>query len=607
MTIARRLWLATAIIVLVLLIHNAAEVFVFQSYREVESLRTNGQAVLAHSESLLKDLQTAQSSERGYLLTQRSSYLGPYAGAKDGALGHLERLEELAPSWSIKPAVSALSAAVASEFADLDRGITLQESGRRSEALALASGGQDERFMDQAGKLAEQSAETLKLTLDKRAATANELYRVLWGYMFLAGPLVLIFLVVTIRLVTGQVKRSTSTLQAAMAAVSLSAHPKPISSAPSDELGSVVTAFNHMVERLAHEQAERSLAEDSLVASNLELSDRERTMNLLLQTSEQLATVKDQSEFAGVVQRFVPQIIRKLPGCLYVLDESRTSLEACATWNSPQWASESIPVQECFAACHGQAYFFAEADAELCPHAASCASRSSRCVPLMSQAEVIGVIYLEADQSAADLDEGDRQKLMLVSDTLGLALGNLRLRERLRTESVRDPLTDVFNRRFLNEVLAFELARASQTGQPFSLMMLDIDHFKHFNDVYGHETGDVVLKELAETLRRHSRKNDIVCRWGGEEFLLVFPTMDSEAAYERAEMLREAIKTIVIISEGRRVDQITASAGVATYPGAGLDAEGLTAAADRALYEAKHAGRDRVVIAHGSADTNGHS
>jgi diguanylate cyclase (GGDEF)-like protein len=172
---------------------------------------------------------------------------------------------------------------------------------------------------------------------------------------------------------------------------------------------------------------------------------------------------------------------------------------------------------------------------------------------------------------------------------------------------VRDPLTDVFNRRFLNEVLAFELARASQTGQPFSLMMLDIDHFKHFNDVYGHETGDVVLKELAETLRRHSRKNDIVCRWGGEEFLLVFPTMDSEAAYERAEMLREAIKTIVIISEGRRVDQITASAGVATYPGAGLDAEGLTAAADRALYEAKHAGRDRVVIAHGSADTNGHS
>jgi diguanylate cyclase (GGDEF)-like protein len=599
-TIARRLWLAVAILVLAVGIRNVAEIFSFRSYQEVEGLRTAGQAVLAHSEEMLKDLETAQSSERGFLLTQRPSYLAPYAAAKDGAYGHLALLEEAAPVWAISSDMAQLSSIVHSEFSALDRGIGLQESGRRSQALALVSRGDGERYMNQAGELIEHFQQRMKLTLDARAATSNRLYATLRTYMFVASPLVLFFLIGTILLVTRQVKRSAAALQAAMAAVSLSAHPKPISKPPTDELGSVVTAFNLMVERLAHEQTERTAAETSLVESNRELSDRERTMNLLLQTSERLATVKDQSEFAAVVQLFIPQIIPTHPGCLYVLDASRNALEAIASWNSPRSASERIPVDECFAACHGQAYFLAEAEAELCRHAACFPTLGFRCVPLISQGEVLGVIYLEASQDAGSFDEGARQKLMLISDTLGLALGNLLLRERLQTESVRDPLTDVFNRRFLREVLAFELARAAQTGLPFSLMMLDIDHFKSFNDVYGHEVGDIVLKELAGTLRQHSRKNDIVCRWGGEEFLLVFPTMGSEAAYERAEMLREAIKTIVISSEGRRVDQITVSAGVATYPGAGLEAESLIAAADRALYEAKRSGRDRVILADGS-------
>jgi diguanylate cyclase (GGDEF)-like protein len=594
-TIARRLWLAALIIVLGVTIRSITEVVAFQSYGDVENLRTAGQAVLGHSDALLKDLETAQSSERGYLLTQQAGELGPYASAKDGAYGHLERLEEAAPSWSILPEVAALSSMVHDEFSDLDRCIALQESGRRREALAFASSEQSQQYGDKVAELTERSEQRLKLMLDARTATVNILHRRLWASMFIAPAIVILVLVVTIRLVTTQLKRSSAALQGAMAKVSLSADPKPISSpAPNDELRSVVVAFNHMVERLAHEQIERAAAEANLV-------DRERTMNLLRQTSEQLATVKDQAEFAEVVEVYVPQIIPARPGCLYVLDASRTGLDAIACWNSPRTAPERMPVDECFAACHGQEFSFAEGETELCLHAAAFPATGFHCVPLISQREVIGVLYLETELETAGFDGDERQKLLHVSNTLGFALGNLRLREKLKIESVRDPLTDVYNRRFLHEVLSFELARSGQTGQPFSVMMLDIDHFKHFNDVYGHDTGDVVLKELADTLRRHSRKNDIVCRWGGEEFLLVFPTMDSQAALERAEMLREAIKTIVIVTNGRRVDQVTVSAGIATYPVVGLEAEALIAAADRALYEAKRAGRDRVMLAHGTA------
>jgi diguanylate cyclase (GGDEF)-like protein len=601
MTIAQRMWVAAAIIALAVALRSVAGLVAFQSYGDVAAFSAAGQAVLAHSEELLKDVETARSSERGYLLTGKAGELAPYENAKDGARGHLELLEGLAPPWSAALNAGELRAVVDAEFSELDRSIVLQEAGKRKQALALAASGNEQRFMNEANVLAERSQQRLKVILDGRAARANALRRLLTGFMLVADLFVVLVLLVTIRSVTNQVKRSTAALQGAMAAVSLSAHPRPISTPPHDELGSAVTAFNHMVERLAHEQAERTAIETSLVASNRELSERERTMNLLLQMSEQLATVKDQHEFAAVAQRFVPQIILTHPGRLYVLDESRSALEAIAGWNSPQAVSERIPADECLAARYGQAYVLAGAEAESCRHAGCFPDTALRCVPLTSQGEVIGVLYVESPRGTEQFDEGNRQKLLLLSDTLGLALGNLRLRERLRTESVRDPLTGVFNRRFLHEVLAFELARSAQSGQPFSLMMLDIDHFKDFNDIYGHETGDLVLVELAETLRRYSRKNDIVCRWGGEEFLLVFPTMDAEAAYERAEMLREAIKAIVVTSEGRRVDLVTVSAGVATYPGAGLEAETLIAAADRALYEAKRSGRDRVVLAHASA------
>ena len=164
---------------------------------------------------------------------------------------------------------------------------------------------------------------------------------------------------------------------------------------------------------------------------------------------------------------------------------------------------------------------------------------------------------------------------------------------RLRDQSVRDPLTGLFNRRYLEESLGRELIRAQRQNTSVSLIMGDIDHFKNVNDTYGHPAGDKVLKAFGELIKKYSRGSDIYCRYGGEEFLLVCPEMSSEKAYERAEQLRMEISATPIISDGA-VITVRASFGIASYPQHGDTDNALISAADNALYEAKNAGRNQV-------------
>jgi diguanylate cyclase (GGDEF)-like protein/PAS domain S-box-containing protein len=164
---------------------------------------------------------------------------------------------------------------------------------------------------------------------------------------------------------------------------------------------------------------------------------------------------------------------------------------------------------------------------------------------------------------------------------------------RLRDQSVRDPLTGLFNRRYLEESLGRELIRAERQNTMVSLIMGDIDHFKNVNDTYGHPAGDKVLKVCGELIRKNCRGSDIYCRYGGEEFLMVCLDMTSEKAYERAEQLRMAISDMQIIFEGA-VIKVTASFGIASYPQHGDTDNALISAADNALYGAKNAGRNQV-------------
>ena len=168
--------------------------------------------------------------------------------------------------------------------------------------------------------------------------------------------------------------------------------------------------------------------------------------------------------------------------------------------------------------------------------------------------------------------------------------------ELLRHESMHDPLTRLFNRRYMEEILERELRRAQRSRQPISVIMLDIDRFKQINDTFGHAAGDSLLRKLSSFLLNHVRGADIACRYGGDEFVLILPNAPLEIAQQRAEKLREGCKEI-LVDPGQLPGQITLSAGVATFPDQGATRETLFQAADAALYAAKKTGRNRVVAA----------
>jgi diguanylate cyclase (GGDEF)-like protein len=193
--------------------------------------------------------------------------------------------------------------------------------------------------------------------------------------------------------------------------------------------------------------------------------------------------------------------------------------------------------------------------------------------------------------------ESKRQLATTLARHIELALANLHLRETLRSQSIRDPLTGLFNRRSMEETLALEVARAARSRHTLSVIMLDLDRFKNFNDTFGHEAGDVLLRHLAKLLQTHIRPGDIACRYGGEEFTLILPNAPLEVAKQRTERLCELARHLSVEHQGRSLGPVTISAGIAVFPLHGSSEETLLRAADVALYRAKTEGRDRVIVA----------
>jgi diguanylate cyclase (GGDEF)-like protein len=185
--------------------------------------------------------------------------------------------------------------------------------------------------------------------------------------------------------------------------------------------------------------------------------------------------------------------------------------------------------------------------------------------------------------SRQDLEQIERQSRLLIESAA-----------RLRDQSVRDVLTGLFNRRYLEETLERELRRAERARGPLGVIMIDIDHFKRFNDTYGHALGDALLRDLGALLRANVRGSDIACRYGGEEFILLLPDASRDVTRERAERIRAGAGRIGVRHDGQAVEPITLSIGLAGFPEDGAMGEALLKAADDALYRAKHAGRDRI-------------
>ena len=358
------------------------------------------------------------------------------------------------------------------------------------------------------------------------------------------------------------------------------------------------------VQGIARDITERKKTEEALqqAKQNLEawvheLEQRTREMTLLSEMGDMLRACLTTEEAYTVIVRVAQQIFPVQAGALYAITSSRNLVEAVAVWGDSSMVERVFAPDECWGLRRGRVHWVEDSGVGLlCKHLPHPAPEGYLCVPMMAQSEALGILYLTQPASAR-LTEAKQRLAVAMAEHIAMALSNLKLHETLRSQSIRDPLTGLFNRRFMEESLALELRRAVRNQRPLGVIMLDLDRFKHFNDSYGHDAGDTLLRELGTLLQTNIRGEDIACRYGGEEFTLILPEGSADVTQQRAEALREAIKHMDVLHRGRPLGRITASLGVAIFPEHGRTAEALLLAADAALYQSKDFGGDHVTTA----------
>jgi diguanylate cyclase (GGDEF)-like protein len=255
-------------------------------------------------------------------------------------------------------------------------------------------------------------------------------------------------------------------------------------------------------------------------------------------------------------------------------------------------------LEDCWALRRGQLHEVVDPQVGLlCPHFINPSQADYLCVPLMVQGETLGVLCLiDSLTRKGEHQRNLPQLAVTVGETIKLSLSNLKLRDELRQQAIHDPLTGLFNRRYLDETLPRELYMAQRRNVPLCIVMLDIDGFKQINDSFGHSFGDVLLREFGRILRQRLRKSDISCRYGGDEFVLVLPDSTIADTQERVEQIRIFLRELQVHYGERVLDGLTLSAGIVQTPDHEVSASELMRMADEAMYAAKQAGRDRSII-----------
>jgi diguanylate cyclase (GGDEF)-like protein/PAS domain S-box-containing protein len=350
---------------------------------------------------------------------------------------------------------------------------------------------------------------------------------------------------------------------------------------------------------------ERKRSEDALCEVNerltfwtLELERRNRNLSLLSEMSALLQASRTMEEAHRVIARFAQQLFGDGSGAIYIVDPQRDIAEAIAGWGEKAAGESVFQTEDCWALRLGRTHIVEANDPTiLCRHVAPPVPASYLCAPMVADGDALGVLHLQFASASGQTTDSDRVLAVTVADQIALALANLRLHHRLREQSIRDPLTDLYNRRYMEDALERELMRAKRHKTLVAVVVMDIDHFKEINDTCGHEAGDALLAAFGEFLRARIRKEDMPCRYGGEEFVVILPGASLADASERAAQLREAAKSLTVDYQGRTLGPLTLSVGIAVFPDHGTTERSLFRAADASLYRAKQRGRDRVEVA----------
>jgi diguanylate cyclase (GGDEF)-like protein len=364
-------------------------------------------------------------------------------------------------------------------------------------------------------------------------------------------------------------------------------------------------------------------AEDALTSANQKLTEdiaaleqRAQEMDLFRQMIDLLSTCPNIEEAYKIIGDQLGKLNLANSGALYLMKPSRNSLHQVAAWGENASDYPVFSPGDCWGLRRGSLHIAEfnclrdgahHANPLICPHIVSTMPADYLCFPLVAQGETLGILQLRHfinRESIESVGTSKRwftpqrvQRINILAGSLALAIANLMLRSTLRQQSIRDPLTGLYNRRYLEETLERELLRASRNKRKVGLMMIDIDHFKQFNDTCGHPAADRVLSAISHLFTSCIRREDLVCRYGGEEILIMLPETDLETTWQRAQMIREKVAQLHVQYQGQVLGATSISIGIGIFPDHGQTPEALIHSADKALYRAKNNGRNRVEVA----------
>jgi diguanylate cyclase (GGDEF)-like protein len=342
-----------------------------------------------------------------------------------------------------------------------------------------------------------------------------------------------------------------------------------------------------------------SATNDQLESTVSKLTERAHESALLTAARDELQLCISSAQAYESTVRHMQQLLPGSSGAALTINNSRHMVEICASWGQPTALLDGFDLNACCGLRAGKPRWRRPGHSELnCGHFIGAAPGNYLCVPIAAYGETMGVVYISfPSEGYLALAEARTELVLELVELASLSIAGLNLRAKLERQSIRDSLTGLFNRHFMEIALDRELHRATRHRTQLAVLMLDVDHFKQFNDTFGHEAGDAVLREVARCFRESVREEDIICRYGGEEFLIIMPDVKEEIALERAGQILQAIAALRINFHGETLRSVTTSIGVAMYPEVARNAEALIRVADQALYRAKHGGRNQVQIA----------
>jgi diguanylate cyclase (GGDEF)-like protein len=434
-----------------------------------------------------------------------------------------------------------------------------------------------------------------------RGAKARRLFRDNRYIVLLGVPVILLLIGSMMVLMIRAVLRPTRALVATMETFDTSATGGRVDPAKigSREFAAIAQRYNAMADRLEGAMKLQRTSESQLQEANMQLQQRGAALEArsavverLGAMSQRLGAARSDDEFAEVIRLFGPQILPQHCGAVYAHSNSRNHLVRTASWGEDADLPDRFEPDACWALRLGQRHQVGKNRREIaCEHVSS--ELPYTCDPLLAGGEVIGLVH-----TTGVMDKADRFRLDAFVGEIASALLNHKLQRDLREQTIRDPLTSLFNRRYMEETLSLEVARAVRAGSPLTVVMCDVDHFKRFNDEHGHEAGDAVLRTVAAEMLKQFRDGDVICRFGGEEFTVIAPGVTPEVMAPRVERLRLALANVRSRLGGKELPASSMSFGLAGFdPTVSKEGSDLIQLADEALYRAKRMGRDRAVIA----------